>query len=144
MAGTNVGDTAPDFTVPTLDGNTFTLSEQHGKPVIVYFMAYWCGSCIPEAQALAQLQQEYGDKVSIVALDVDPSSTPEALNQFKRATGDGAFVWAFDRGQRVATGYQVRSLETTYVLNGAGVIIYRSESSSSYESLKEALARAGS
>lgn len=143
VVGTNIGDTAPDFSVPTLDGDTFTLSEQRGKPAIVFFMAYWCGTCIPEAQALTRLQQEYGDKVSIVALDVDPSSTPEALAQFKRAAGDGVYVWAFDTGQQVAASYQVRSLDTTYVLDRAGVILYRDEHPSSYESLKEALAQAG-
>lgn len=143
VVGTNIGDTAPDFTVPTLDGSTFTLSEQRGKPAIVLFMAYWCGTCLPEAQALAQLQQEYGEKVSIVALDVDPSSTPEALAQFKNAAGDGAFTWAFDTDQQVATSYQVRSLDATYILDGTGVILYRDEYPTPYESLKEALVQAG-
>jgi len=32
-----VGDLAPDFTLPTADGGTFTLSEHRGSNVIVYF-----------------------------------------------------------------------------------------------------------
>lgn len=32
-----VGDLAPDFTLPTADGGTFTLSEHRGRSVIVYF-----------------------------------------------------------------------------------------------------------
>ena len=32
-----VGDLAPDFTLPTADGGTFTLSEHRGSSVIVYF-----------------------------------------------------------------------------------------------------------
>ncbi len=31
------GDLAPDFTLPTADGGTFTLSEHRGSNVIVYF-----------------------------------------------------------------------------------------------------------
>ncbi len=73
--GVKIGDIAPDFTLPTLDGGRFTLSEQRGKPVIVFFMAYWCGSCIPEATALGKLQQEYGGRVSIVAVNIDPTGT---------------------------------------------------------------------
>lgn len=62
--GAGVGKAAPDFSVPTLDGKTFTLSEQRGKPTVIFFMAYWCGSCVPEGTALGQLIQAYGDKVS--------------------------------------------------------------------------------
>ncbi|AZA14443.1 thioredoxin-dependent thiol peroxidase [Corynebacterium choanae] len=32
-----VGDAAPELSLPTHDGNTFTLSEHQGTPVIVYF-----------------------------------------------------------------------------------------------------------
>lgn len=43
--GISVGDTAPNFRVPTLDGETFTLNDGRGKPAIIFFMAYWCGTC---------------------------------------------------------------------------------------------------
>lgn len=33
----NVGEQAPDFTLPSADGASFTLSEHRGKHVIVYF-----------------------------------------------------------------------------------------------------------
>jgi peroxiredoxin Q/BCP len=33
----NVGDTAPDFTIPDQNGAPVTLSELRGKPVVVYF-----------------------------------------------------------------------------------------------------------
>lgn len=32
-----VGDTAPDFTLPDQEGNPVTLSELRGQPVVVYF-----------------------------------------------------------------------------------------------------------
>ncbi|MCA8929604.1 MAG: thioredoxin-dependent thiol peroxidase [Alphaproteobacteria bacterium] len=32
-----LGDTAPDFTLPTDNGGSFTLSGQKGSPVVVYF-----------------------------------------------------------------------------------------------------------
>lgn len=141
--GTGIGDLAPDFSVPTLDGQVYTLSEQRGKPTLVFFMAYWCGTCIPEGQALARLQQEYGDQLNIIAIDVDPSSSVEVLAQFKSAAGDGAFTWAFDAGQQVTQAYAVRSLDTTLLLNENGIVVYRDDFPSPYKTLKDALAEAG-
>jgi len=141
--GVQVGQVAPDFTVPTLDGGSFSLAEQRGKPTIIFFMAYWCGTCIPEARALTRLQQEYGDRLSIVAIDLDPSSTPDALNQFKSAADNGAYVWAFDTGQQVTNALQVQALDTTLVLDAEGHIVYRDAYPTAYEILKEALAELG-
>jgi peroxiredoxin Q/BCP len=33
----NVGQTAPDFTLPDQDGNSVTLSDLRGQPVVLYF-----------------------------------------------------------------------------------------------------------
>ena len=137
--GTRVGELAPDFTVPTLDGGTFNLEAQRGQPSIIFIMAYWCGTCIPEARALAQIHEEYGDAVSIIALDVDPSSSVEALEQFKAAVGDPDYVWGFDVGQEVVRNYEVPSLDTTLILDPEGYVIYRDAYPTGYSTLKDAL-----
>lgn len=137
--GTLVGEMAPDFTVPTLEGDTFTLSAYQGKPVIVFFMAYWCGTCIPEAKALARLKHEYGADVTIIAIDVDPSSSSDALHQFKVASGDEDYVWAFDLAGNVATKWRVRALDTTIILDSDGYIIFRDEKPTDYQTLIQAL-----
>lgn len=141
--GVNIGDTAPDFKVPTLDGGTFSLSKQRGKPTMVFFMAYWCGTCIPESRALAQLKQEYGDRLSIVAVDVDPSSTPENLTRFKKVAGNGSYTWAFDQEQKLTRLFEVRALDTTLIINSEGQIVYRDNRASSYKTLKAGLKKAG-
>ncbi|MCI0550207.1 MAG: TlpA family protein disulfide reductase [Anaerolineae bacterium] len=134
--GVQVGDLAPDFTVPTLDGGEFRLSEQRGKPTIIFFMAYWCVRCIPEAQALSQLHQEHQGQLNIIVIDVDPSSTPELVEQFKRAANGDALTWAFDPDFGVASSYQVNALDTTLILDTTGVIVYRDNVPSTYRTLK--------
>ena len=143
VVGTNLGQVAPDFSVPTLDEDTFSLIDQRGNPTIIFFMAYWCGTCIPESRALARIQREYGERVSIVAIDVDPTSTPNALAGFKQAADDGAFTWAFDAGQQVTNAYQVRALDTTLILDPEGRVIYRDAYPTHYDFFKEALAGIG-
>jgi peroxiredoxin len=42
------GQIAPDFTVTTIDGKPFTLSENRGKIIMIQFTASWCGVCRKE------------------------------------------------------------------------------------------------
>ncbi len=127
---------APDFTVPTLEGKTFTLSAHRGKPVILFIMAYWCGTCVPEAQALGRLHQKYGDRLTIIALDVDPSSTPERLQRFRQFAGNPDYVWALDAGNAVARAYRVRALDSTFIISEAGELVYTDTIPTAYESLE--------
>ena len=43
VAGTEVGQVAPAFTLPTFDGGTFSTDERlgEGNLVIVFYRAYW-------------------------------------------------------------------------------------------------------
>jgi len=99
-------------------GRRFVLSENAHKPTIVYAMAAWCLTCIPEAKALVQLEREVGDRVNIVVLDVDPGDTEAMLQQFARAVGGTPGIWALDQGSAVTRAYNIRSLDTTIVIAG--------------------------
>ena len=43
---------APDFTLETLEGESFTLSEHIGKPIVITLWASWCVPCRNEMPAL--------------------------------------------------------------------------------------------
>ena len=69
-----VGDTAPDFTLPTADGGSVTLSDLRGRRVIVYFYpAAMTPGCTTEAcdfrDSLASLQ---GAGFAVVGVSPDP------------------------------------------------------------------------
>ena len=129
---------APDFTVKTLDGSDFTLSEQRGKVIILFAMAAWCPTCAPEAQALARIYGEYRDRgVEVLILDVWQGETEEQLLQFKNSVQGGDHLRAIDRENRWALAYEIKILDTTVIVDRQGRIAYRDESSTSYQKLKE-------
>ncbi|MDP2287768.1 MAG: TlpA disulfide reductase family protein [Actinomycetota bacterium] len=67
---------APDFTLPTLDGSTFTLSQQLGKVVVMNVWASWCAPCRAEAPELQLVWEQEKDKgVQFVGLDTRDSAT---------------------------------------------------------------------
>src|SRR5205814_2609387 len=62
------GDAFPDLSKFGLEG---TLPDLHGKVVIVDFFASWCEPCKESFPAMEELKQKYGDKLVIVAVNVD-------------------------------------------------------------------------
>ena len=59
------GKPLPDFTVKTLDGEDFTLSEslKSHDLVLINFWATWCGPCRMEFPFLQDAWQQYADRM---------------------------------------------------------------------------------
>ncbi|HWT64171.1 MAG TPA: thioredoxin-dependent thiol peroxidase [Ochrobactrum sp.] len=73
MARPQVGDLAPDFTLPS-DSDTITLSSLKGKPVVLYFYPKDDTSgCTKEAIAFSQLKPEF-DKIGARVIGLSPDS----------------------------------------------------------------------
>ncbi len=67
-----VGDPAPDFTLPTLDGNSASLADYRGKVVLLNFWATWCPPCIWEMPSMESLYQRFKDRgFEVLAVSID-------------------------------------------------------------------------
>lgn len=88
--GAQVGDTAPHMNAQALEGQAVQLPA--GRPTVLFFFAASCGTCVEGAGALARLHREHGDEVVIVAVDIDPGSTPEMAKDFLATAGGGTYA----------------------------------------------------
>lgn len=71
-----VGSRAPDFTVEVIDGESFTLSEARGQPVVLNFWASWCAPCreeIPDISAYAKANPDVR-VVGVAVRDIEENS----------------------------------------------------------------------
>lgn len=69
-----IGKPANDFTVETISGKKFTLSEQKGKVVLVQFWASWCGPCRREIPNVKNCYNEFKDKgFDVIGISLDES-----------------------------------------------------------------------
>jgi len=54
------------------DGSTKKLSEMRGKVVVLDFWATYCKPCVEKLPHLQKLAEEWGDKVIVIAVTLDP------------------------------------------------------------------------
>ena len=77
------------------------MATSNGKPSIVEFYANWCTVCQKMAPDVAQLKQQYGDRVNFVMLNVDNNKwLPEMLKY--RVDGIPHFVFLGAYGETIA------------------------------------------
>ena len=81
FASATIGSAAPALVVPELNGQTFDLSAEHGKVVIVNFWATWCPPCREEIPALEAFYRRYhADGLEMIGLSADrPHDRPEVV-----------------------------------------------------------------
>lgn len=66
-----IGQPAPEFELPDLQGKMVSLSSFQGQFVVIHIATTWCPFCNAEAPYLEQLSQEYKDKnVRVLIIDV--------------------------------------------------------------------------
>lgn len=85
--GQLIGNLAPDFELPALDGKNLKLSDLRGKAVLLNFWATYCGPCKIEMPWFVELQKEYGPQgFQIVGVAMDDASTEE-IAKFAKEMG---------------------------------------------------------
>ena|SRR5215212_5760049 len=114
------GQTAPEFTLRTLDGAEVRLSELRGKVVVINFWATWCGPCREEMPLLEQAKQEReADGLVILAVNVQESDGQ--VRPFVERLGL-TYPIGMDKNGSLARRYEVRSYPTTYFIGRDGTI----------------------
>lgn len=140
-AATGTGPVAPAIGAPTVDGGRFALSAQRGKVVVLYAMAAWCTSCVPESSALGQLARAgTTGKLTTLLVDESPQTdSPAAVRDFRARTQGPARSWIIDKGGAIAQAYGITALDTTVVIDRSGHIAARYGSSIDLATLQAAV-----
>ncbi|HXW76657.1 MAG TPA: TlpA disulfide reductase family protein [Candidatus Eremiobacteraceae bacterium] len=119
----SVGSLAPDFSLQTTAGHTFTLSSLRGHVVVVNFFATWCPPCRAETPDLVSLSRRYAGQ-NVVFVGIDDRERPALVNVWAQHAGAG-YPLAIDTVGAVADRYDVLAIPTTYVLDPTGRVAYR-------------------
>jgi peroxiredoxin len=120
-----VGDKAPDFSLETLDGKEFSLSEHKGKVVMLQFTASWCGVCRKEMPHIEEEIYKVFPKDKFVLLGIDREEPIEKVKPFVEQTGI-SYPMAMDIDGSVFGLFAQKGAGITrnIIINEVGEIIY--------------------
>jgi cytochrome c biogenesis protein CcmG/thiol:disulfide interchange protein DsbE len=115
----SVGQTAPNFTLTTFDGEQISLKDLDGKVVVVNFWASWCKPCEEEAAELETAWRMYEPRGDVVFLGVDYVDTEtEAMAYLEKF--DITYPNGPDLRTQISQAYRIRGVPETYIIGKDG------------------------
>ena len=116
------GFLAPNFTLKTMDGATYQLSDLRGKVVLVNLWASWCIPCQAEMPAIQKVYEQYKDKGLVVLAVNSTSQDKAAAVQTFIAEHGLTFPVLMDYDGTVARLYELSALPTSFFIGRNGRI----------------------
>ena len=124
-----VGTEAPDFSLPTVDGEaTIALSDYAGRYLVIDFWASWCPDCRKANPRMVDLYRRYKDEpIGIDFLGVSFDTDREAC---LRAVEKDGITWPQVselkkwKETEISRLYGIRWIPTVYVIDNMGQVLY--------------------
>jgi cytochrome c biogenesis protein CcmG, thiol:disulfide interchange protein DsbE len=128
----NAGDRAPNFSITSDSGQTFTVHNFNGKLLLLNFWATWCAPCVEEVPSLNQLARQLGPQGLVVlgvSVDKDPNAYKNFLTHFPVS-----FQTARDPDEKVNTKYGTIQFPESYLIDRNGKVIEKFISAQNWSS----------
>jgi cytochrome c biogenesis protein CcmG/thiol:disulfide interchange protein DsbE len=116
------GFTTPDFTLDLFGGGTVTLSDFHGKPVVLNIWATWCPPCREEMPAIEKVYRDYKELgLVVIGLNLTSQDSEPAVAAFIQEFGL-TFPIVLDRDGKVERQYRLMGFPSTFFIDRQGII----------------------
>ncbi len=115
---------APDFSVPTRDGGTFTLSQHlagDGRPLLLNLWASWCPPCRAEMPAIDAAAARHPE---VLFLGVAVNDSVDDATGFADDLGV-SYLIGFDEKDQVGPAFRAPGLPATFLISSEGHILKR-------------------
>lgn len=128
-----LGSFAPDFSLPSTEGETVSLASFQQSPLlVVLFICNHCPYVIHIAPALAKLAKYYQEQgVSFVAINSNDTDAYPAdsfdLMKVEKSKNAYPFDYLFDEDQSVAKAYSAACTPDIFVFDDARKLVYRGQ-----------------
>jgi cytochrome c biogenesis protein CcmG/thiol:disulfide interchange protein DsbE len=114
-----VGKPAPGFALHDLGGQTVSLAELRGRPVMINFWATWCQPCIVEHPVLQAAARRYEGRVHFIG--VVYQDDPDLIRGFLQQRGSWGRQLLDPEGE-IAIAFGVYGAPETFFIDSAGTV----------------------
>jgi peroxiredoxin len=115
-----IGKAASGFQLTDIDGQSISLSDFRGEPVLLNFWATWCGPCRMEMPYIQEVYDERSEPgLVILAINIGESLT--TVEEFMRDY-NLSFPVLLDMKGNVAGKYNITGIPATYFIDSDGII----------------------
>jgi peroxiredoxin len=116
------GVSAPDFTLPGLDGQMVSLADFRGKVVLLNIWATWCPPCVEEMPSMEKLYQTLkAEGFEILAVSMDESGAQAVLPFMKKHKL--SFPALTDTKGVLKSLYQTTGVPESFIIDKDGIIV---------------------
>lgn len=119
MESLSVGQVAPDFTVQTPEGKSFTMYSVKAKLKIIDFWASWCAPCRALTPQLIKLYEEFhsqGFEIVGISMDENKDAWVKAIGEEKMSWIQGSKLDGFKPGNPLNQLYNITNGIPFFVL----------------------------
>jgi hypothetical protein len=137
--GIGIGDRAPSFELPSVNGSSEALGEGGDAATVVYWTCNHCPYALAWHERLLAAAGDYGDRgarfLAVNSNDAEryPQDGPEAMRA--RVEGEGGWPnpYLYDESQEVARSFGAERTPDVFVLDSELRLRYRGAPDADYE-----------
>jgi peroxiredoxin len=121
-----LGDTAPGFSLPGVDGRDHSPDEWAGQPVAVVFSCCHCPYVIAWEDRLNAIARDYAGRAGLVAVNSNGAYLGDGLDDMRARSEEKGFVFPFvrDASQEVAAAYGAARTPEVFLLDAERRLAY--------------------
>lgn len=116
-----------DFSVQSVSGDTFKLSDYQGKVVLVSFWSSECTTCVLELPAFSELLKRYkSDGLEVLSVNLDPAESGAKAAKELWSRGNFSFSAYLDPSKNVAKNLGIETVPSGVVIDRKGRMAFNS------------------